>query len=327
MAILRGSSEASGILRHMKDRLKAITAAQAGLFTRAQARACGYSAYQIRRRLGTGEWRRILGSVIAATGVPVTPLLRDRAAQLAVTGSVLAGPSAARRLGLKVCDATTYLAVGPAYHHRLPGVRLLRDEIPERDLMLLDGILLTRPARTIVDCLRVLPEPDALDLLDRALQAKWITPEVLAARVHRFTGRHGAKRLAKLSHLAGAGTRSAAERLAVTVLRAHGLTGWRANVEVHDQRGLIGVGDIVFGAARLVVELDGRAHHVTPQQFQRDRERQNRLVAAGWTVLRFTWQDLTRRPDEVAATIQALLHQARSPSAVPGRSAAEPWHR
>jgi very-short-patch-repair endonuclease len=327
MAILLESSGVHGTLRSMGDRLKAVAAGQAGLFTRAQARACGYSAYQVRRRLGTGEWQHVLGHVLTAAGIPVTPLLRDRAAQLTITDSVLAGPSAARRHGIAIRDTATYLAVGPEYHHRLPGVRLLRDEIPDRDLMLLDGVLLTDRARTIFDCLRVLPDPDAVELLDRALQAKWITLEMLAARVHRFAGRHGAKRLARLSHLAGSGARSAAERVAVALLRAHGLGGWRANVEIYDEQGLIGVGDIVFGTAGLVVELDGHAHHVTPDQFQHDRQRQNRLVAAGWTVLRFTWQDLTRRPHEVAATIRAILDQARSPSAVAARSAATSRHR
>jgi very-short-patch-repair endonuclease len=316
-----------GILSAMLDRLKAVAAGQAGLFTRAQARACGYSAYQVRQRLGRGEWQRVLGHVLAFGGVPVTPLLRDRAAQLAVTAGVLAGPSAARRHGITLRDTTTYLAVAPGYHHRLPGVRLLRGEVPERDLTLLDGVLLTDRARTVFDCLRVLPEPDAVELLDRALQASWITPETLAARVHRFAGRHGAKRLARLSHLAGSGARSAAERVAVALLRARGLAGWRANVEIHDEHGLIGIGDIVFDAARLVVELDGQAYHATPDQFQRDRQRQNRLVTAGWTVLRFTWQDLTRRPDQVAATIRAVIGPTRSPSRVWKRSAAAARHR
>jgi very-short-patch-repair endonuclease len=317
----------SGILRCMEDRLKAIVVEQAGLFTKAQARRCGFSAYQIRRRLGTGEWQNILGQVLAAAGTAVTPQLRDRAAQLTVADSVLAGPSAARRHGIDIRDTATYLAVGRDYHHRLPGVRLLRDELPDHDLVLVDGVLLTDRARTAFDCLRVLPERDAVEFLDRALQAKWITSEALAARVHSFAGRHGAKRLAKLSHLAGSGARSTAERVAVTVLRAHGLDGWRANIEIRDDQGLIGLGDIVFDAARLVVELDGRAHHVTPEQFQHDRQRQNRLVAAGWTVLRFTWQDLARRPDHVVATIRALLSQTRSPFAVPTRSATALQHR
>jgi len=71
--------------------------------------------------------------------------------------------------------------------------------------------------------------------------------------------------------------------------------------------GFIGIGDIVFDILKLVVEVDGWAFHTTPERFQRDRGRQNRLVAAGWTVLRFTWRDLVERPGYVLATIRAML--------------------
>src|SRR4051794_26009632 len=74
--------------------LDKIAAEQAGLFTRSQARACGYSGYQIRRLLRTGEWHLIFGSVLSRAGVSVTPRVRDRAVYLALGGSVLAGPSA-----------------------------------------------------------------------------------------------------------------------------------------------------------------------------------------------------------------------------------------
>jgi very-short-patch-repair endonuclease len=63
---------------------------------------------------------------------------------------------------------------------------------------------------------------------------------------------------------------------------------------------------VVFASAKLVVEVDGLAFHVTPERFQRDRQRQNRLVAAGWTVLRFTWMDLTERPSYVVASVRRL---------------------
>ena len=86
-----------------------------------------------------------------------------------------------------------------------------------------------------------------------------------------------------------------------------GLTGWRANYPVRVAGCLLGVADIAFPAARLIVEVDGLAHHSTPDRFQRDRTRQNALVAAGWTVLRFTWQDLVERPEAVVGTIRRQL--------------------
>lgn len=299
--ILRGmDTEALGTLGR-------IGTEQCGLFTRAQARRCGYSAYQIRRRLHIGAWQSVLGCVLAPAGLVLTPALRDRAALLATSSGVLVGPSAARRHGMGVRDPRTFVAVGPAYHPRLAQVRLVRESVADPDIESLEGLLVTTRERTVVDCLRLLPERDAVELLDRALSERWITPERLAERAHRLVGRRGAARLARMSRLAGSGARSAAERLAVRLLRRARIEGWRANEEIRDERGLIGIGDIVFRDRRLVVEIDGRAHHTDSASFQRDRERQNRLVAAGWTVLRFTWRDLTVRPGYVVATVEAML--------------------
>jgi very-short-patch-repair endonuclease len=277
------------------------------LFTRAQATAAGYSAYQIRRRLGSGEWQTVLGDVFAPGAVPVTAVLRDRAAALAVPGSVLAAASAARLLGIEVPDRGTYLWIGSRRQPALVGVRYLRDPLSRRELMRAEGVPVTGFARTVTDCLRFLPESAGARFLDRALQAGWVTQADVVRQAHALVGRRGAPRLAKLAHQASAGAHSAAERLAVTLLRRAGLTGWKANLAIVDPAGLIGVGDLVFTKVRLLVEIDGWAFHSAPDQFQRDRSRQNRLVAAGWTVLRFTWLDLTERPDHVVATIRAML--------------------
>ena len=69
---------------------------------------------------------------------------------------------------------------------------------------------------------------------------------------------------------------------------------------------LVAVGDGAFPAHGLAIEVDGMAHHVDVDRFRRDRSRQNALVGLGWTVLRFTWADLTQRPDYVIAMIERL---------------------
>jgi very-short-patch-repair endonuclease len=61
---------------------------------------------------------------------------------------------------------------------------------------------------------------------------------------------------------------------------------------------------------RLAIEIDGWAYHSDVDRFQRDRRRQNVLVALGWTVLRFTWADLTQRPGYVTAAIRGQLVRA-----------------
>lgn len=61
--------------------------------------------------------------------------------------------------------------------------------------------------------------------------------------------------------------------------------------------------DFLFKDARVVVEIDGLAHHTDPVAFQRDRVKQNALVRARYRVYRYTWIDLTEYPDRVTTEI------------------------
>ena len=236
----------------------------------------------------------------------VTSDLMDRAALLSIRDSVLAGFSAAPFHGLQVPRSQPCLIVGRRVR-RLDGVTLIVETLDRRDIRVVDGILVTSPERTLIDCALLLPEGSALDLVDRALQVGLTTVAGLAERARARVGRPGAPRLARLVSTVAAGTRSAAERRLVTLLRRDGLDGWTANDVIRDGGDLIGVGDVVFRRQQLVVEADGFAYHVTPEQFQRDRVRQNRLMMAGWTVLRFTWRDLAERPQYVIRTIRQIL--------------------
>ncbi|MDP9397970.1 MAG: DUF559 domain-containing protein [Actinomycetota bacterium] len=111
----------------------------------------------------------------------------------------------------------------------------------------------------------------------------------------------------RLVRRASSGTRLEGEQVLLRLLRGSRLSGWEVNPLVYDARGLIGEVDVAFVAARVAIEVDGLAWHVDADRFQRARTKQNRLVAAGWVVLRFTWQDLTQRPDEVIARIAAAV--------------------
>jgi very-short-patch-repair endonuclease len=294
-------------------RLNRVAARRRGLFTRADARACGFTAYQIRRRLATGEWRPVLGPVFVHNGLSISPELRDRAAVLAVPGSVLAGPSAARLLQMEVPVDRPCLIVGRQVRTRVPGLRLLYGEVEPADIAISDGIRLTWRPRTVFDCLRVLDEHTGTDLLDRALLLGWATVDSLARHIQGHIGCQGVDRVAGLIGRAASGARSAGERRLLAGLRAAGIGGWRANARVGGPDGPIG--DVVFDRERVIVEVDGWAYHSNVGQFQRDRQRQNRLVADGWAVLRFTWRDLTERLDDVIRTIRAMLAQRQGPTA------------
>ena len=63
--------------------------------------------------------------------------------------------------------------------------------------------------------------------------------------------------------------------------------------------------DFAYPELRLTIEVDGFAAHSTVDAFGRDRARQNALVAAGWTVLRFTWTEVDTSSPDVGRTIRA----------------------
>ncbi len=65
--------------------------------------------------------------------------------------------------------------------------------------------------------------------------------------------------------------------------------------------------DMLWREARLIVELDGRAAHHTPAQLAADARRQAELERLGYTVLRFPWDDVHRRPASIAAEVRAHL--------------------
>jgi len=151
---------------------------------------------------------------------------------------------------------------------------------------------------------------DGPALLDRALQTRVSLSDLRLAR-YRNLGMHGSASAGKLLRAAADGSAAASERRFIALLKEAGVRGWRVNYAWNPANDRTTV-DITFVTERLAIEIDGWAWHHSPDRFQRDRTKQNQLVSAGWTVLRFTWFDLTNRPDDVIRQVRAALDIARS---------------
>ena len=65
--------------------------------------------------------------------------------------------------------------------------------------------------------------------------------------------------------------------------------------------------DLVWHPQRLVAEFDSWAFHSIRSSFEQDRRRDQRLVAAGWRIVRITWRQMTAQPEAVVATLATAL--------------------
>ncbi|NNG34599.1 DUF559 domain-containing protein [Nakamurella aerolata] len=142
-----------------------------------------------------------------------------------------------------------------------------------------------------------------------ALRSRLVTPEALLAALADIPSRRGNPGRKRRIVRAQTNPWSAAEALAHKVFRSGGLTGWTANHPVACEGNRYFV-DIAFRECKLAIEIDGRQFHDrTPSEFESERLRSLRLAKAGWTVLRITYWMLVNRPEEVLASVRAVLRR------------------
>ena len=124
----------------------------------------------------------------------------------------------------------------------------------------------------------------------------------------RATGRHGAGVLRSvLAEYDGPTlTEKELEARFLALCRAASLPKPEVNAWITLDDGIAYKIDFLWRAERLAVETDGWETHRTRQAFENDRRRDRRLRLAGWDVVRFTWRDVEREPDEVTAELAAL---------------------
>jgi len=187
-------------------------------------------------------------------------------------------------------------------HVVLHRVRLAADERTT-----CDGVPVTSLARTLIDLAAVLPDRGLEQALARGLQLVGVTADELHRLLARYPRRPGTPRLHALLNAdePPAMTRSEAEERFLALVRTAQLPAPRVNVRLHGYEV-----DFCWRAHGVVVEIDGLAFHSTRVAQQRDRRRDSTLAAPGMRVLRFTWQDLTTRPEATLMKVALALGRA-----------------
>ena len=96
--------------------------------------------------------------------------------------------------------------------------------------------------------------------------------------------------------------RSHLERLLLELCAENGLPRPLVNTVIERR-----VRDFYWPHCRLVVEADSYRWHRSPTALNDDRERDVELTLAGYRVLRFTYEQVTRRPQYVIRAIRSAL--------------------
>ena len=291
---------------------------------RRQLLAAGLGRGAIAHRIATGRLAAIHPGVYVVGHDALAPGALELAAVLYCQGhAVLSHRSAAAVWGI---------ASGPPHEAQLtiigrnvrsrPGMPVTYTaEIDRRDLRRRGGLPVTAPARTMID----LAGCSDAETTERALAELRVLglarDSELDAAMARCPTRRGIGRMrAILAAERGRGfTRSEGERRMRALVRRAQLPVPKFNSRLHGYQV-----DVTWPAAKLAVEVDGYDVHAHRAAFERDRRRDQKLIAHGYTVVRVTWNQLCYEPVAVIATVaQALaLGEARvaDPSFVGGQT-------
>lgn len=159
------------------------------------------------------------------------------------------------------------------------------------------GLPLAPPVEVVARVLRCLPVTDAVVVTDSALQQRLVS----ASDVDRLLVGPGSPAARAALDRCDGKSRSAIETLARLALQDAGLC-------VEPGVVIDGVGEVdLLVEGVVVVECDGFAYHSGRSEYREDRRRDRTLVARGFTVLRFTWEDIVNDPQSVVHGVLRVL--------------------
>jgi hypothetical protein len=296
-------------------RVAELAARQHAVIGRHQALACGMTGPTLSRRLAEGRLQRLLPGVYVVAGAPPSWHQRLLAACIAAGPAAAASHRAAARLwglldGEQPLEVTVPLRRAPRLRH--VAVHRSTDLTPEQ-VARRRRVPVTNPLRTMVDLGAVLDPDEVEGALDRGLVARRFTVPALERLLDQLArcGRSGCGVLRRVLDDRALGADrpdGLLEPRMARLLRDVGLPQAVFQHVVRDERGRhIAKVDFAYPDRLVAIEVDGWETHATRGAFQSDLDRQNGLVTAGWTVLRFTWHDVVRRPGKVAEDISDFL--------------------
>jgi len=296
--------------------LPAFLGANVHAFTRADL-TCHWTRYSLDAALRTGAAMRILPGVYCAPAHRADPVVMAEAATLWAPRSLVTGALALHAYDMTLpspARADLVTANGDTLHP--PSWVRVHQTGPLRAHGAPRGIPCTVPERALLDAWRYAPARERRSVLWEALWSRVCTWRQLRRELERAPRVAGRRDLERVLGWFGEGAttplevRARHETFADARFRE---LEWQVRLDLPSRRASV---DVLHRRAMVAVELDGDRYHSTRRARDEDRERQTDLVAAGYAVLRFGWNDITGRADwcreRVLTTVAARLGRSGS---------------
>ncbi len=278
-----------------------------GIFVGSHAVAAGALT---RKQLQSGLYRRVLHGVYADPSLPRDHLLRCRAAALLLPpGAALGGRSAAALHGAPAPgygDPVTVVVPASVKWKGPRGVRVHTAELRPSDVLTNeDAVPYTTAPRTAWDVGALETTGTAVGVLDAMVRAGCLSTAELSDLARRGGRRWGSRRVRRAVDLVDARSESPPESWVRVACALAGLPAPVPQYDVVHDGVWLARADLAWPEAKLLVEYEGE-YHFDGVQLIRDDARIQRLIAAGWRVIRLAAQDL-RDMEGVVARIRTAL--------------------
>lgn len=273
-------------------------------FTVTEAHRAGLSRWQLRG----ASWKRISGGLYVWAGLQVSSELTIAALRRRLPeGAAFSGRTAAWLHGFAPLSAEppeVTVPYGCGISARA-GLSVRRGTLTHLDVVERRGLPVTSPLRTAFDLARHLQLVEAVVAVDAALHKHLLYVGHLRSYVAAHSGWTGVGQARRVVDLAEASAESPMEtRLRMLLVLAR-LLSPQVQVPPHDDQGnFVGRPDMYYPVQRVGLEYDGGTHR---DNLVEDNRRQNRLLNAGFRLLRFTAADVYNTPDAVVAQVRAAL--------------------
>jgi predicted transcriptional regulator of viral defense system len=310
-----------GTSRFRDARLAGEAARQHGIVTARQLAAWGFSRNAIAVRVRRGHLHPIHRGVYAVGHDALTQAASFTAAVLACgAGAVLSHHSAAVHHGMLTSDGRDPdVTVPRAGGRKVAGIRVHRGRLDPRDVWTRDGIRVTDPARTTFDLAATMSAHRLRRTARQAQAEQRVNVHRLVDVLNRNPGHRGAATLRALIADGPTPTRSDHEDLVLGLIDRAGIDRPEINTKLRlDGRTI--EPDLLWREERLVIECDSRRWHSDPLTRENDADKQAILEAHGYLVLRITWKQGIKHPQQTLARIRSHRNVDRSSVRDRGRS-------